>query len=135
MLKVPTVTYIGRSHVRRATDPTMRDWEQNQPVEVTSAWLDYFSPRLDAENFRIEGWTKAEADERTIDHGEDGIPDEGWSKKDISKWLASYNLKPSGYATKTQLLEIVATVMSPDGVAETEEMVADNLEELEEGDE
>jgi len=122
---LPTVTYIGRSHIRRATDPTMRDWEQNQPVEVTSAWLDRFHPRLDDTNFRIEGWTKAEAEERTVDHGDDGIPDKGWNKKDIAAWLDSYNLKPSGYATKTQLLEIVATVMSPDGVEETAEIAED----------
>ncbi len=126
---MPVVTYIGRSHVRRAIDPTMRDWEQNQPVEVTSAWLDRFHPRLDSDNFRIEGWTKAEAEERTVDQGGDGIPDAGWSKKDIGKWLESYNLKPSGYATKSQLLEIVATVMSPDGVEETEEIAAEIAEE------
>lgn len=122
---MPTVTYIGRSHVRRATDPRMRDWEQNRPVKVTSAWLDQFHPRLDGKNFRIEGWTLAEAEERTVDHGDDGIPDKGWNKKDIATWLASYNLKPSGYATKSQLLEIVATVMSPDGVEETAEIAED----------
>ncbi len=122
---MPTVTYIGRSHVRRATDPTMRDWEQNRPVDVTSAWLDHYGARLGPENFRIEGWTLTEAEERTVDQGSDGIPDKGWNKKDIATWLASYNLKPSGYATKTQLLDIVATVMSPDGVEETAEIAQD----------
>ena len=133
---MPTVTYIGRSHNRRATDPTMRDWEQNQPVEVTSAWLDRFHPRLDADNFRIEGWSKKDAEERTVDKGNDGIPDSGWSKKDITKWLAAYDIKPSGYTTKTQLLEIVATVMSPDGVEETEELIKESAEEeIQTGDE
>jgi len=133
---VPTVTYIGRSHVRRATDANMADWEQNRPVEVTSAWLDRFHPRLDSDNFRVEGWTKEDAEERTVDKGGDGVPDEGWSRKDISKWLAAYDIKPRGYATKTQLLELVDTVMSPDGVAETEELVAESQEEeTQEGDE
>ena len=129
---MPTVTYIGRSHIRRATDPTMRDWEQNRPVEVTSAWLDRFFPRLDAENFRIEGWSAAEAEKRSVDQGNDGIPDKGWNKKDIATWLESYDLKPSGYATKTQLLEIVATVMSPDGVEETAEIAEDIAAETQE---
>ena len=128
---MPTVTYIGRSHVRRATDAQMPDWEQNRPVEVTAAWLDRYHPRLDSTNFRIEGWSKTEAEERSVDQGNDGIPDKGWNKKDIAAWLDSYNLKPSGYATKTQLLEIVATVMSPDGVEETEEMASDIAEEKE----
>ena len=132
---MPVVTYIGRSHIRRAVDPTMRDWEQNRPVEVTSAWLDRFHPRLDSENFRIEGWAKAEAEERTKDIGNDGIPDKGWNKKDIATWLDSYDLKPSGYATKSQLLEIVATVMSPDGVEETAEIAEDIAAETQESEE
>jgi len=133
---VPIVTYIGRSHVRRATDSRMKDWEQNRPVEVTSAWLDHYGARLGEEDFRIEGWTPESAEERSVDKGGDGIPDEGWSRKEISKWLAAYNIKPRGYATKTQLLELVATVMSPDGVAETEELVAESQEEeTQEGDE
>lgn len=132
---MPTVTYIGRSHVRRATDPKMPDWQQNRPVDVTAAWLDHYHPRLDSDNFRIEGWTKTEAEERTVDLDEDGVPDKGWNKKDIGTWLDAYGLKPSGYATKTQLLEIVATVMSPDGVEETEEMANDIAEEQQESDE
>ena len=128
---MPIVTYISRSHVRRATDPKMRDWEQNRPVDVTSAWLDHYHPRLDEINFRIEGWTATEAEERSEDLGNDGIPDEGWSRKDIQNWLATYDIKPKGYATKSTLLELVATVMSPDGVAETEELVAESAEEEE----
>ena len=58
---MPIVTYIGRSHMRRATDPKMPDWEQNRPVEVTTAWVDRYAPRLDELNFRIEGWTATEA--------------------------------------------------------------------------
>tara|TARA_R100000152_G_C6778605_1_gene209415 strand:- start:792 stop:1160 length:369 start_codon:yes stop_codon:yes gene_type:complete len=122
---MPTVTYIGRSHIRRNCDSKFPDWEQNKPVEVTAAWLDFYHPRLDEINFRIEGWEVSE------DIGNDGIPDEAWSRKDISAWLANYNIKPKGYATKSTLLELVATVMSPDGVAETEELVAESAEEEE----
>ena len=132
---MPTVTYIGRSHIRRAIDPTMRDWEQNRPVEVTTAWCDKYAGALGEADFRIEGWTKTEAEERTVDHGNDGVPDKGWNKKDIAAWLASYDLKPSGYATKTQLLEIVATVMSADGVEETAEIAEDIAAETQESEE
>lgn len=125
---MPIVTYIGRSHVRSADDPKMRDWTQNQPVEVTTAWLDKYGGILGEEDFRIEGWTPKGAEERTVDKGNDGVPDSGWNKKDIVKWLAAYDIKPSGYTTKTQLLEIVATVMSPDGVEETEELVKESAE-------
>jgi hypothetical protein len=128
---MPVVTYIGRSHMRRASDPKMPDWEQNRPVEVTTAWVDRYAPRLDELNFRIEGWTATEAEERSEDLGNDGIPDEAWSRKDIQGWLATYDIKPKGYATKSTLLELVATVMSPDGVAETEELVAESKEEEE----
>jgi len=83
------------------------------------------------DNFRIEGWTATEAEERSEDLGNDGIPDEAWSRKDIQGWLATYDIKPKGYATKSTLLELVATVMSPDGVAETEELVAESKEEEE----
>ncbi len=135
---MPIITYIGRSHTRRATDAKMRDWEQNRPVEVTSAWLDHYSPRLGETDFRIEGWSVDDAELRgTTDKGGDGIPDEGWARKDIAKWLATYDIKPRGYATKTQLLELVETVMGPDGVAETEELVAETQEaeeETQEGD-
>jgi len=113
-------------------DPTMRDWEQNRPVEVTAAWCDKYAGALGETDFRIEGWSAAEAEKRSVDQGNDGIPDKGWNKKDIATWLESYNLKPSGYATKTQLLEIVATVMSPDGVEETAEITEDIAAETQE---
>ena len=41
------------------------------------------------------------------------------------------DIKPKGYATKSTLLELVATVMSPDGVEETEALVAETAEEEE----
>jgi len=38
-------------------------------------------------------------------------------------WLGDYNAKPSGYATKTQLLDIVDALMNPDRVEEVEDIV------------
>ena len=80
----------------------------------------------------IEGWEPKVPEAETVDAGNDGVPDEGWNRKDIATWLAGYDIKPKGYATKSTLLELVATVMSPDGVAETEEMVAESAESEEE---
>lgn len=122
---MPTVTYCGRSWSTRNIDPTHRDFIRHETREVTSAWLDRFGSRL-GDDFVIEGWSAEEA--VTEDRGGDGIPDEGWTRKDIQKWLEGYDVAPKGYATKSTLLEIVATVMSPDGVAETEEMAAEAAE-------
>ena len=121
---MPTVTYIGRSWSTGNIDPAHPDFIRHQPREVTTAWLDQYAFRL-GDDYLIEGY------EATVDGGNDGIPDEGWSRGDIAKWRASYDIKPKGYATKSTLLSLVETVMSPDGVEETEALVADSQEEEE----
>jgi len=121
---VPTVTYRGRSWSTRNCDPTHRDFIRGEAREVTTAWLDTYVHRL-GDDYHIEDY------EQTVDAGNDGVPDSGWSRGDIAKWLANYDIKPKGYATKSTLLELVATVMSPDGVEETEALVADSSEEEE----
>ena len=125
-----TITYIGKSWSRRNHDATHPDYIRNEKRDVTKAWLDRYYPRM-GDDFLIEGY------ESTVDAGNDGVPDDGWSRKDILAWLAKYEITPNGYATKTKLLDLVATVMSPDGVAETEELVADSKEQQleEKGDE
>ena len=125
---MPTVTYIGRSWSARNVDSTHPDFIRNEPREVTSAWMDRYYVRF-GPDYLIEGYDATV--EESTDKGNDGIPDDGWSRKDISAWLANYDIKPKGYATKSTLLELVATVMSPDGVAETEELVAESKEEEE----
>ena len=128
MIQLPTVTYIGRSYSIPSKDPSHPAWIRGERREVTTAWLDKWSSRLSDTLFKIEDY------EKTIDINQDGVPDEGWSRKDILTWLAKYEIKPNGYATKSKLLELVATVMSPDGVAETDELIADSKEQ-EKGDE
>lgn len=124
---MPTVVYNGRSYSVRSVDPSHPDFIRGEKREVTTAWLDQWGHRLGG-HFIISGY------EKTVDKENDGIPDEGWSRKDILAWLAKYEIKPNGYATKSKLLELVATVMSPDGVAETDELIADSKEQ-EKGDE
>ena len=123
---MPTVTYIGRSLSTRNVDSTHPDFIRNEPREVTSAWLARYFVRF-GPDYLIEGYEPPVGE--SVDIGNDGIPDEGWSRKDISAWLAKYDIKPKGYATKSTLLELVATVMSPDGVEETEALVEESIEE------
>tara|TARA_R100001509_G_C4862835_1_gene214007 strand:- start:1009 stop:1416 length:408 start_codon:yes stop_codon:yes gene_type:complete len=129
---VPTITYIGRRFQKRCVDPSHPNWIRGESREVTAAWLDRYMPRVDMAHYAIEGWEPKVPEAETVDAGNDGVPDEGWNRKDIATWLAGYDIKPKGYATKSTLLELVATVMSPDGVAETEEMVAESAESEEE---
>ena len=119
---MPTVTYTGRSWSTRNIDPTHPDFIRGQSREVTTAWLDRYASRL-GDDYKIEGY------EKTVDAGNDGVPDSGWSRSDIAAWLAKYDIKPKGYATKTTLLSLVETVMSPEGVEETEALVEESLEE------
>ena len=128
---MPSVCYNGRSYTTRCIDPSHPDFIRGETREVTTAWLDQWGHRLSKKLFIIRGYEKTV---ETVDEHNDGIPDNGWSRKDILAWLAKYEIKPSGYATKSKLLELVATVMSPDGVAETDELIADSEEE-EKGDE
>ena len=120
------MTYIGKSWTTRNVDSTHPDFIRNEPREVTSAWLDRYFVRF-GPDYLIEGYEPPVGE--SVDIGNDGIPDEGWSRKDISAWLAKYDIKPKGYATKSTLLELVATVMSPDGVEETEALVEESIEE------
>lgn len=49
----------------------------------------------------------------TVDEGNDGIPDAGWTKKDISDWLKAQGAEFSGYATKAKLLGLVEETLNP----------------------
>ena len=89
--------------------------------------LDKWGHRL-SDDFIIKGY-------ESVDEGNDDIPDAGWKRGDIVEWLAKYDIKPKGYATKTTLLELVETVMSPDGVQETEALIEESAEEETTGDE
>ena len=51
----------------------------------------------------------------------DGLPDSGWRKAQIETWLKSYGVTvPGGYKTKSSLLSIVDTVLSPAAEEEIE---------------
>ena len=75
---------------------------------VSQGWLNQERHRLKPNFFRIEG------DEGvTVDAGNDGLPDSGWTKKDIGAWLKGKGETVSGYTTKSKLLDLVKTTLSP----------------------
>ena len=92
---------------RRRTDLSGQ-WIRGEPVEVSQEWLNHQRNRLLSQYFRIEGDAGV-----TVDAGNDGIPDSGWTKKDISAWLKDKGVEFSGYATKSKLLGLVEETLNP----------------------
>ena len=99
---MPTVTYTGPYFERRRRD-SATSWIRGEVVEVSQKWLNEWRHSLPERHFKIEG------DEGvTVDGGNDGIPDSGWSRKAILKWLTDNGVsKGSGYLTKTAALALV----------------------------
>lgn len=130
---MPLVTFIGPFRTRRRPD-SPDEWERNKTEEVSQEWLDTHRLAIcgNPTAFRVEG------DEGvTVDDG-DGLPDNGWTKKDITAWLKAQGAEVGGYATKSKLLGLVAQTLNPpapepEPVAEEvqEEVPADVPEEVE----
>ena len=92
---------------RRKSDVSGQ-WVRGEPVEVSQEWLNKHRVRMSPETFKIEG------DEGvTVDAGNDGLPDSGWTKKDIGAWLKGKGEVVSGYTTKSKLLDMVKTTLNP----------------------
>jgi hypothetical protein len=105
---LPTVTYIGKVVYRRRPDEGY--WERRQPVEVSQEWLDTHRVAIctNPTAFKVEGDAGV-----TVDRGDDGVPDAGWTKKDISAWLKAQGVDFGGYATKAKLLGLVEETLNP----------------------
>jgi len=104
---LPTVIFRGPMMYRRRTD-IAGEWIRGEPVKVSQQWLNEQRHRLRPQFFIITG------DEgETVDEGDDGIPDAGWTKKDISAWLKAQGVEFSGYATKGKLLGLVEETLNP----------------------
>lgn len=107
---MPTVTYIGSRVYRKKPDGTGELWPRGEPVEVSQAYLDEHRVAIctNPTAFLVEG------DEGvTVDEGSDGLPDAGWTKKDITAWLVERGQTVGGYATKSKLLSTVEEVLNP----------------------
>ena len=122
-----TVTFLGPFPERRSPCSRVDDFTRGVPREVSQAWIDENRTRLPNSHWLIEGDEPV-----TQDEDRDGVPDSGWRRKDIIQWLGAYNAKPKGYATKTQLLDIVGALLNPDRVEEVEDLTEAPVEEEEE---
>jgi hypothetical protein len=111
--------FLGPFIVRRSPCGQGEDFIRNTSKTVSQAWLDQWRRRLPETHWVITGDSGAVA----IDI--DGTPDANWRRKDILIWLKEYDAKPKGYATKTQLLDIVDALMNPERVDEVEDIGSD----------
>lgn len=126
---MPTVTYIGSRVYRKKPDGTGELWPRNEPVEVSQAYLDEHRVAIctNPTAFLVEG------DEGvTVDEGSDGLPDAGWTKKDITAWLVERGQTVGGYATKSKLLDAVEGVLNPAPAPEPEAAPTPEVEEASE---
>lgn len=108
---MPTVTYLGPTVYRKR--PDIKDsWTRKEPVEVSQEWLDTHRVAVcsNPTAFLVEGDEKTAI---TVDAESDGIPDAGWTKKDISAWLTERGVEYGGYATKAKLLTMVEETLKP----------------------
>ena len=111
---MPTVTYLGPFYERRRAD-TIGPWLRGEVVEVTQEWLDEWRHTLPSLHFLIEGDEGGDS----LDEGDDGIPDPGWSRRDILEWLVDNNVDiGNGYVTKTRALEFVEQHLNPNPINE-----------------
>ncbi len=122
---MPTVTFLGPFY-ERPMRHTMGMWTRGVAVEVEQIWLDEWRHTLPASRFLIEG------DEGvTTDAGNDGLPDIGWSRKDILTWLKEKDISTgAGYLTKTAGLRLVEEYLNPTVVEEPLSQVEDTTETL-----
>lgn len=126
---MPTVTFLGPLMYRRRLDSSGQ-WVRGETVTVTQVWLNHERRRLKPQFFRIEGDAGV-----TVDAGNDGIPDSGWTKKDISAWLKAKGVEFSGYATKSKLLGLVEETLNPPAPEPEPATVEEAVEESIIGDE
>tara|TARA_R110002020_G_scaffold201043_5_gene403495 strand:+ start:2610 stop:3053 length:444 start_codon:yes stop_codon:yes gene_type:complete len=111
---MPIVIYRGKLYSKAGRVPGFPDWLRDRRVEMSQAVLnEWRHTLLPPSDFLIEG-------DNGIDLGDDGIPDEGWTKARIQNWLLEQGATvPGGYKTKTSLLNMVEGVLNPAPVEET----------------
>ncbi len=106
---MPKITYIGSNPYLKLRDDT--EMYRGEVREVSQEWLNkyrHWARQKGPKNLIIEG------DEGiTADEGNDGLPDSGWTKKDITGWLKDKGVTVTGYATKAKLLDKVKTTLNP----------------------
>ena len=83
-------------------------WIRGKVNQVTQEWVNEWRHSLPASHFLIEG-----EEETTTDAGNDGLPDTGWSRKDIIAWMKNNNISTgNGYLTKIAALKLIEQSLS-----------------------
>ena len=104
---MPKIVFLGPDTYRRI--PGQKEMAGRlQPGEVSQDWIAENEWRFARTHWRIEGM-----EPKTVDEGNDGLPDSGWTKKDISTWLKEKGTTVTGYATKAKLLDKVKATLNP----------------------
>ena len=104
---MPTVTFLG-PFFERPMRHGIGVWTRGKVNQVTQEWVNEWRHSLPASHFLIES-----EEATTIDAGNDGLPDSGWSRKDILDWMNNNEVSTgSGYLTKTAALKLVEEHLS-----------------------
>lgn len=104
---MPTVTFLG-PFFERPMRHGIGVWTRGKVNQVTQEWVNEWRHTLPASHFLIEG-----EEEVTTDADNDGLPDTGWSRKDILDWMNNNEVSTgSGYLTKTAALKLVEEHLS-----------------------
>ena len=128
---LPTITSLGPYYERGVPGMKRTTCIRHVPFEVSQEWLDQHRDALSAKYWRIDGDAGV-----TVDEGNDGIPDAGWTKRDITAWMKERGLEVGGYATKATLLKSVNAFLNPEPIAEpTAEVLEEEVAETPTGDE
>ena len=128
VILLPTITYRGPRRTG-ANCGRLGWWAWGKPREVDAEWLETHRVAIDGPEFRIEGYTFKEA-EKTVDEGDDGLPDMGWTKGDILSWMEEKGIASSSLSTKKKLLAAIEAHLNP-----PEESLTDGEEAQTTGDE
>ena len=98
---MPTIQYRGRW-------PRMRtsygDFIRGQPVEVSQSFLDENRIQFDKNIYDIEG-DVVQGVSASVDLGNDGIPDEGWTRKEIIAYCEENHIPVRAGLSKAKLIE------------------------------
>jgi len=111
VIQVPTITYRGPRKTG-ANCGRLGWWTWGAPREVSAEWLEANRKAIDGPEFRIEGHTWA-TPEKTVDAGNDGIPDMGWTKGDIMAWMEEKGLSYGSLSTKKKMLDAIDAHLNP----------------------
>ena len=106
---MPTITYKGPRRAG-ANMGRLGWWTWGEVREVSAEWLESNRVAVDGPEFVITGHA---FEAKTVDAGNDGIPDMGWTKGDILAWMEEKEIESSSLSTKKKLLAAIDAHLNP----------------------